>query len=133
MIYVSIALPFYPCQRKEVLAKMKTTSIRNCQVCGKPFVAGDIVYFVPLDNNIVCPVCAAIHPDRKKRVVDGESICSPTTIRYDVLMEILMRGGVMPTPNDESFLRWVSQWDDETAVALGRLLEKCLKVGGNHN
>ena len=108
---------------------MKTTSIRNCQSCGKPFADGDIVYFVQ-DNNIVCPACSAIHPDREKRLVEGEYTCNPVTARYDVLIGILLDGGVMPTPNDESFLRWISKWDDDTAVALGRLLEKCLGVGG---
>jgi len=112
------------------VSTMKTTSIRNCQSCGKPFSDCDIVYFVPLDNNIVCHVCAIPHDKTFERMVEIETTCNPVTTRYDVLVGILLDGGIMPTPNDESFLRWVSQWDDETAVALGRLLEKCLKVGG---
>ena len=110
---------------------MKPTSIRNCQSCGKPFVAGDIVYFVPLDNNIVCPECAYKHDSREKRVVEGESIYSPATTRYNVLTEILRNGGVNPTHAEEKFLMWFSTWDNETAATLGELLEKCLKVGGD--
>jgi len=68
---------------------MKTTSIRNCQVCGKLFVPGDIVYFVPLDNNIVCPECAYKHDGREKRIVEDESTCSPATTRYDALRDIM--------------------------------------------
>jgi len=109
---------------------MKTTPIKNCQSCGKGFADGDIVYFVPLDNNIVCPVCAYKHDKREQRLVEIEYTCDPVTTRYDVLVGILLDGGIMPTPNDESFLRWVSKWDDGTAVALGRLLEKCLREGG---
>ena len=50
---------------------MKTTPIRNCQSCGKPFNNGDIVYFVPLDNNIVCHICAIEHDKVEPRVVEG--------------------------------------------------------------
>ena len=108
---------------------MKTTSIRNCQSCGKGFADGDIVYFVQ-DNSIVCPECAHKHDKREKRLVEIETTCNPITTRYDVLVGILLDGGIMPTPNDESFLRWVSRWDDGTTDALGVLLKKCLKVGG---
>jgi len=109
---------------------MKTTQIRNCQSCGKGFADGDIAYYARLDNNIVCPECSYGHSIREKRVVEIEDTCNPITTRYEVLIGILLDGGIMPTPNDESFLRWVSNWDDDTAVALGRLLEKCLRVGG---
>jgi len=109
---------------------MKTTSIHNCQVCGKSFAPGDIVYFVPLDNNIVCPECAYKHDSREKRLVEGERYCNPSITRYDFLVGILLDGGIIPTPNEEKFLWWVSGWDDETAATLGGLLEKCLKVGG---
>jgi len=109
---------------------MKTTPIRSCQSCGKPFADGDIVYLVPLDNNIVCPVCAYKHDSREQRLVEIESTCNPVTTRYDVLVGILLDGGIMPTPNDESFLRWVSNWDDDTVNALCGLFKKCLGVGG---
>ena len=109
---------------------MKTTSIHNCQVCGKSFAPGDIVYFVPLDNNIVCPECAYKHDSREKRLVEGEVICSPPITRYNVLMEILKNGGITPTYTEEKFLMWFSAWGDETTETLGGLLEKCLKMGG---
>jgi len=109
---------------------MKTTSIRNCQSCGKRFNDCDIVYFVPLDNNIVCPECAYKHDSREKRIVEGENTCSPATIRYNTLIEILRDGGVTPTHVERRFLMWFSTWDNETATTLGELLEKCLKVGG---
>jgi len=108
---------------------MKTTSIRRCQSCGKPFTDGDIVYFVPLDNNIVCPECAYSHDSREERIVEGETICSPATIRYNTLTEILRNGGVTPTHAERRFLMWFSTWDNETAETLGGLMEKCLKVG----
>jgi len=108
---------------------MKTTSICNCQSCGVEFIPNDIAYYVPLDNNVVCFRCSLKHDKSDKRLVEIETTCNPVTTRYDVLIGILLDGGIMPTPNDESFLRWVSNWDDDTAVALGRLLEKCLGVG----
>ena len=109
---------------------MKTTSIRNCQSCGKLFNDCDIVYLVPLDNNIVCHVCAIPHDKTFERMVEIESTCSPVTTRYDVLRETLRHGGVTPTPSEEEFLRWVSGWGGETAATLGGLLEKCARKGG---
>ena len=110
---------------------MKTTSIRNCQSCGKPFTDGDIVYFVPLDNNIVCPECAYKHDSREKRIVEIENYCSPPIARYNALMGVLSGGGIIPTHAEEKFLLWFSTWDNETSAALRGLLEKCLGVGGN--
>ena len=104
---------------------MKPTSIRNCQSCGKSFDDGDIVYFVPLDNNIVCPECSYKHDSRERRVVD---YCSPPITRYNALVEILKGGGITPTHAEEKFLRWFGTWDDETTEVLSRLLEKCLGV-----
>lgn len=37
---------------------MKTTSISYCQVCGKEFNNNEVVYYIPIDNNIVCDHCA---------------------------------------------------------------------------
>ena len=113
------------------VSTMKTTSIHNCQSCGKPFAPGDIVYFVPLDNNIVCPECAYKHDRREKRIVEGESICSPATIRYNTLTDILRNSGVTLNHAERRFLMWFSTWDNETAETLGGLMEKCLKVGAD--
>jgi hypothetical protein len=37
---------------------MKTTSIKYCSCCLTDFSAGEIVYFVIIDNNCVCNKCA---------------------------------------------------------------------------
>jgi hypothetical protein len=37
---------------------MKETYVSYCQVCHKDFTEGQKVYFVPIDNNIVCKECA---------------------------------------------------------------------------
>ena len=112
---------------------MKLTSIRNCQACGKPFTDGDIVYFVQLDNNIVCHVCAIPHDKTFERMVEIETTCTPANTRYDALREILRHGGVTPTHAERRFLVWFSVWGNETAATLGELLEKCLKVGGTND
>jgi len=109
---------------------LKTTSIRNCQSCGKGFADGDIVYFVPLDNNIVCATCSHKHDRVEKRFVEIENYYSPPIARYNALMEILRGGGITPTHAEEKFLRWFSTWDNETSATLRGLLEKCLGVGG---
>jgi len=110
---------------------MKTTPICNCQSCGKGFADGDIVYLVQLDNNIVCPVCAAIHPDRKQRLVEIETTCDAKTTRLGAMMCVLGNGGVALDGREMAFLDWIAGWDQETVDTLGRLLEKCLEVGGN--
>lgn len=38
---------------------MKTTSVSYCQACHKDFRDKDIVYYVIIDNSIVCGDCAA--------------------------------------------------------------------------
>ena len=109
---------------------MKTTPIRNCQSCGKGFADGDIVYFVQLDNNIVCPECAYKHDKREQRLVEIENYCSPPIARYNALVEILRQGGIIPTHAEEKFLRWFGTRDDDATGVLSGLLEKCLGVGG---
>lgn len=37
---------------------LKRCYVRHCQVCGKPFGQIELVYFVPIDNNLVCRQCA---------------------------------------------------------------------------
>ena len=109
---------------------MKTTPIRNCQSCGVEFIPNDIAYYVPIDNNIVCFRCSLKHDKSEKRLVEIEHTCNPVTARYDVLVGILLDGGVEVTPEYNAFLRWISKWDDNTVNSLRGLLEKCLKVGG---
>lgn len=38
---------------------IKPTVIYYCQVCAKEFKNNEIVYFIPIDNNIVCNHCAS--------------------------------------------------------------------------
>lgn len=37
---------------------MKTTSVSYCQSCQRDFKNNEIVYFIEIDNNIVCGECA---------------------------------------------------------------------------
>lgn len=37
---------------------IKRCHVNHCQVCGKPFGQIEVVFFVPLDNNLVCKDCA---------------------------------------------------------------------------
>lgn len=46
------------CGQKGV-GEMKKTTVRYCQVCGKDFKDGQIVYYVTIDNSIVCSMCAS--------------------------------------------------------------------------
>jgi hypothetical protein len=48
---------------------IKTTGIDYCQSCGKDFKSKEIVYYAPIDNNIVCEKCSKIHEDRELRIV----------------------------------------------------------------
>jgi len=63
---------------------MKTTPIRSCQSCGKPFAHGDIVYFVPLDNNVVCLDCAIPHLRTEKRIVEHGTALNNTIQFYSI-------------------------------------------------
>ncbi|EOW8912834.1 hypothetical protein ACOVAE_003057 [Listeria monocytogenes] len=37
---------------------MKTTTVSYCQVCQKDFKNNEVVYYISIDNNIVCGDCA---------------------------------------------------------------------------
>lgn len=51
-------------------AVIEETHINHCQSCGKEFNRGDVAYYAVIDNNIVCPACAAEHQNREIRIVD---------------------------------------------------------------
>ena len=53
---------------KHETVEIKKTPISYCQVCGKDFEHLDIVYYAPIDNNIVCAECSKIHKDRSPRI-----------------------------------------------------------------
>ena len=42
-------------------ATIKVTGIDYCQSCGKKYEELELVYFAPLDNNIVCKECSKAH------------------------------------------------------------------------
>lgn len=48
---------------------IKTTGIDYCQSCGEDFKSKEIVYYAPIDNNIICEKCSQIHEDREPRIV----------------------------------------------------------------
>jgi len=53
--------------------KIKTTIASYCRVCGRDFKHLDVVYFAPIDNNILCPKCSEIHKDRQLRIYVKEN------------------------------------------------------------
>jgi len=116
---------------------MKTTPIRNCQSCGKPFAHGDIVYFVPLDNNIVCLDCAIPHLRTEERIfeinADHDPIKHPVKYlsrdeRIESLMGLLQEHNIKISGDDLVFLEWLCGSGFESYKSLRGLLEKCLGV-----
>lgn len=49
-------------------ATIKRTPVSYCQVCGRDFISPELVYWAPIDNNIVCAKCSDIHRDRQLRI-----------------------------------------------------------------
>jgi formylmethanofuran dehydrogenase subunit E len=49
---------------------IKKTHVHYCQSCGEDFSHGDIVYYAPIDNNIICNECAEEHQNKEIRIVD---------------------------------------------------------------
>lgn len=47
---------------------IKRTHVYYCQVCAKEFKDPELVWYAPIDNNIVCEDCSQIHKDRQMRV-----------------------------------------------------------------
>lgn len=48
---------------------MKRTSISYCQVCGTDYTNGEHVFFVPIDNNVICRKCAdKISSEKQPRI-----------------------------------------------------------------
>lgn len=50
---------------------IKTTGISYCQSCGVDFEPQEVVYYAPIDNNIVCQKCSRVHEDREIRIARG--------------------------------------------------------------
>jgi len=110
---------------------MKTTSIRNCQSCGKILFSGEKVFFAPFIKEIVCFDCAAPHPDRQERIVedDGEGFIQHDQ-RLENLITFLKSNNIKLTDGQFALLEWISRWGMETYTDFTGLLGKCLKVGG---
>lgn len=49
-------------------ATIRRAFVAYCQVCGRDFIAPELVYFAPIDGNIVCSECSGIHKDRQLRI-----------------------------------------------------------------
>lgn len=49
-------------------ATIRRASVSYCQACGRDFKSPELVYFAPLDGNIVCSECAEIHRNRQLRI-----------------------------------------------------------------
>ena len=47
---------------------IKRTPTSYCQVCQRDFISPELVYFAPIDGNIVCSECAQVHRDRQLRI-----------------------------------------------------------------
>jgi len=44
---------------------IKRAVVSHCQNCGKDFDSPELVYFAPIDGNIVCTKCSEIHRERQ--------------------------------------------------------------------
>ena len=47
---------------------IKRTPCKYCLVCGRDFASPELVYYAPIDNNIVCEACSRVHKDRQIRI-----------------------------------------------------------------
>jgi hypothetical protein len=60
------------CTDKPILtddtATIRRAYVSYCQVCGRDFMSPELVYFAPIDNNIICTKCSEIHRDRQLRI-----------------------------------------------------------------
>ena len=52
----------------DAAATIRRAAVSYCQVCGRDFITPELVYFAPIDNNIVCSECAQVHQDRQLRI-----------------------------------------------------------------
>lgn len=52
-------------------AEIKVTTVTYCQACSRDFKDPEIVFYAPIDNNIICRECAKIHSRPEPRVFIG--------------------------------------------------------------
>ena len=53
-------------------ATIRRAAVPCCQNCGRDFISPELVYYAPLDGNIVCSGCAQVHRDRRLRIYVAE-------------------------------------------------------------
>lgn len=49
-------------------ATIRRSHVSYCQSCGRDFKSPELVYYAPIDNNIVCEACSMVHKDRHLRI-----------------------------------------------------------------
>lgn len=57
-----------PILADDTTVTIKRAAVSYCQVCARDFKSPELVYFAPIDNNIVCRKCSGIHQDRQLRI-----------------------------------------------------------------
>ena len=53
---------------QEQFIKIKITHIDYCQSCGRDFDDIELVFYAPLDNNIICKDCTCPHKEVEPRM-----------------------------------------------------------------
>lgn len=54
-------------------AEVKVTTTSYCQSCAKDFDGPEIVFYAPIDNNIICKECSKIHSKPEPRLFIGRT------------------------------------------------------------
>lgn len=49
-------------------ATLRRAHVAYCQSCGRDFKSPELVYYAPMDGNIVCLECSRVHKDRQLRI-----------------------------------------------------------------
>lgn len=52
----------------EDLELIKVTHRDYCQSCSRDFEDGEIVYYAPIDNTIICDDCIKVHSQKEVRI-----------------------------------------------------------------
>lgn len=55
---------------------LRRTYVPYCQVCARDFKPLELVWYAPIDNNVVCEECSRIHKDREPRLYAQDDIPS---------------------------------------------------------
>lgn len=49
-------------------ANLKVTRVSYCQACSKDFKDFEIVFYAPIDNNLICRECINVHSEVEPRL-----------------------------------------------------------------